>query len=849
MDSKQQANSSALSRRDFMAAAGAAALVLASDSIGTAEGDVASGDASVATLSLNGSAWTLIQEDTHEQIPASVPGVNYEALIAAGKLSDPYYRENSGKVQWVADKTWIYEREFDVPAELLSRPHVHLVCYGLDTLATLWINDQHVADTDNMYRRWEFDVKALLKPGRNHIKVRFSPLAPYVREHQAAYKKEFNVNINKPRSWVRKAPYMWGWNWCRAMLTAGIWKPIEIVAYSARITDVAVEQQHNRDGTVEIGVQAQLAGAAGDDEVTFTAWHDGHAVAQAKAAVSDGSAKASLQISQPKLWWPNGMGDQPLYTIEASLKRHDGSQLDQSSRRIGLRTVHVLPPKDGIAMHVEVNGVAFFVKGADWIPADNIPTRVTPEILRSYMQDGANCHFNFIRLWGGGYYEEDALFDACDELGIMLQFEFKFANASYPVEDEKFIANVRAEVQDNVIRVRHHPSLAIWSGNNEIKHFKGYNYLFGDVIGKTLLELVPDAFYEKGSGAWHSGDIHYWAVWVWTLPFESYHRVHGFVSEFGAQSFPVPISVRQYTDAADRTTTNSKVMVYHERFVRPWGPLRLKQYTNEYFGQLPEGFDENLWLSQVMQAHCLGYYGVEFWRRDMPHSMAAAIWQLNDCWPGTTWSMIDWYHRWKAIQYCSRRFFAPVLVTGDLNAKTGDAHIYVVSDRMHSATGELLIDVTDAQGNVLHRSSGNEAIAARTSRLARTLHLSHLLEKYGPSNLLVWPSVRIGAKTVASNLLFFGRPLQLRLQPPRISPTITSANGVFTVELQTDKPALWSWLSLGEVDAKYSDNFVHLRPQSSHVIHVTPSQRMTLPQFERLLQIRSITDIAPTMRA
>ncbi|NNM84631.1 MAG: hypothetical protein HKL96_02575, partial [Phycisphaerales bacterium] len=424
----------------------------------------------------------------------------------------------------------------------------------------------------------------------------------------------------------------------------------------------------------------------------------------------------------------------------------------------------------------------------------------------------------------------------------------KFANAVYPVLDKNFIANVRAEVQDNVIRVRHHPSLAIWSGNNEIRHFKGYNYLFGDVIGSLVTSLVPGAFYEKGSGAWHSGDIHYWWVWHGKAPFETFKNMHGFVTEFGVQSFPVPKTVDVYTDAADRSSVHSPVMRYHELDGSRHGIGIIMKYVHEYFGKSPDSFDDTLWLTQVMQAYGVGY-GVEFWRRDMPHSMAATIWQYNDCWPGPTWAMIDWYHRWKALQFCSRRFFAPVLVTGDMNAKTGDAHIYVISDRMRSAAGELLIDVTDAQGNVLHRSSGSEAITARTSRLARTLHLSHLLEKHGVADLLVWPSVRIGAKPVASNMLFFGRPLELRLPQPRISATYAQAAGTFAVLLETDKPAPWTWLNLKGVDAQYSDNFVHLTPGIGQAIHVTPTQPMTLPQFERLVQIRSITDIAPTMRA
>ncbi|HKJ33182.1 MAG TPA: glycoside hydrolase family 2 protein [Balneolales bacterium] len=797
---------------------------------------------------LGGDMWSLHEVGSADNIKANVPGDTYNDLINAGRIPDPYFRENNAKVQWVANKDWVYERTFGVSNEILNKDNVQLICHGLDTLSTIWINDQKVANTDNMFRTYVLDVKKYLKKGMNRIQVRFNTLDPFIHKHEMDYKAKYGVDLKGDRSWVRKAPYMWSWDWCRTILTMGIWKEMELIGFNNRISDVGVLQNHKR-GEVHLDVDTSTVGSSEQSLQTVArVMFNDKVVDEKKGRLRGNKSTIDFRIKNPKLWWPNGMGEQNLYWVIVELRDADNNVVDTKRQRIGLRKIEVISPKDGVAMHVKVNDVPVFVKGADWIPADNIPARVTPDILRSYMQDAADCHFNFIRLWGGGYYEEDALYDACDELGIMLQFEFKFANAAYPVKDKTWINNLKQEVEDQVLRCRNHPSIVIWSGNNEIKKFDGYYFLFRDVIGGIVHKLVPGAFYEVGSGAAGSGDIHTWGVWHGMKPFESYLDVHGFVTEFGMQSFTVPMTVHEYTDPQDRTGIHSKVMGYHEMSYGPKGINRIEHYMTQNFGRRPQEFDSNLWLSQIMQAYGIRF-GVEHWRRDMPHSMAATIWQFNDCWPAPTWSMVDWYHRWKALQFQSRHFFAPILVSGLPDSKTGKVDLYVVSDQQKDERGTLRWTVTNLDGKVVNHGSTSVKVEARTSKVGKQLDLNSEISANGADNLIIWPELEIGGKIVSQNMLIFNRPKSLKLKKPDIKADVSGTGKNYQVTLGSNIPALWVWIDVTDTEAKYSDNFIHLKPGDSKVINVTLDEPMSESEFKQILNVQSVHDVAPDMQA
>jgi len=825
---------------------------------------------SLKAMSLAGTGWNFHQKGESAHLPAIVPGSTYTDLLRNGKIPNPFYRENNGvgakggsvtwtsnwseyirevepqPIQWVAEKNWVYERTFHVPEELLSRQHIYLQCDGLDTLATLWINDQKLGHADNMFRQWSFNIKPHLRRGINTLRVEFDTLGPTVEKLSARYKAQHGITLPDPRSWIRKAPYMWGWDWCRPLLTQGIWRDIRIEAFDAKISHVGVHQHHQSDGSVRLSIDTAVMHAPAYARVSVSVSLGGKTVAVGHGPINHGQSQIELTIAQPELWWPNGMGPHPLYVVSVELSQAN-IILHSHCCRIGLREIEVLPPHDGVAMHVKVNGVPVFVKGADWVPADNLPTRVTPEILRYYMKTAVDCNFNFIRLWGGGYYEQDELFDLCDELGLMLQFEFKFANDIYPVHDAQWMANLRNEISEQVLRCRNHPAIVIWSGNNEIQQFQGYYHMFRDVIGGIVHRLVPGAFYEVGSGATGSGDIHTWQVWHNNAPFEQWRTVEGFVTEFGMQSFPAPQTVDTYTTAADRDSIHSPVMRFHECDGSNHGIGIIMHYTNMYFGKAPQDFDSTLLLTQIDQAYGIRY-GVEHWRRDMPRSMASTIWQFNDCWPGPTWSMIDYDRRWKAVLYQSRHFFAPIIVSGIPDAKTGVAGLHVTSDHQHDYSGELEWMVTDLQGNALVVGQKDIHIPAHTSGLAHHLDLADLIKSHGENNLLIWANVMIDGRTVAENTLYFPRPLELKLPKPNIAYTITGSGCNYHLKLTADRPALWCFARLKAERAVFSDNFFHLPPGREKNIYITLEDPLPHAELVQRLSIGSVYDLAPDMR-
>ena len=810
----------------------------------------------VLTMDLGGTAWTLQQAGESEKLTAQVPGDHYSDLLRAGKIPDPYYRDNNQAVQWAAQTGWVYQRTFEVTPQQMAMKNVELVCHGLDTLATVTLNGTTLGSTNNMFRTWVYDVRQALKPGTNDLRIQFQPLPSEKAETNAWTEAYFKLHPEvlsgdqldargqsrvraswHDRSWIRKAAYQWGWDWCRPILTMGIWKNIELRAYESRLATLAIVQRHDPDGSVRLDLTADLAGAPpAGCQVSARLLEEGTPVRQPVAALS---AALALTVPQPKLWWPNGLGEQNLYTLEVQLVDAGGTVLDTIRKRIGLRQFEAVPGTRQVPYTLKVNGQPFFAKGADWIPPDNLLARITPEITRGYMQDAAACNFNFIRLWGGGFYEDDAFFDACDELGIALMFEFKFANTAYPSFDEKFAANVKAELDDQIGRVRHHASIAVWSGNNEIRPFVGYKELFDDLIGGQVRRLVPGAIYQASSGGAGAPDYHDWGLGHGSNPFSRYAQTHGFVAEFGVQSYLEPTSTRTFaTDADLAAGVGSPILHYHELSAQD----EILKQVLRYFGKVPDKLDDLLWLSQIVQAFGLRF-AVEHWRRDWPRSTAALVWQYNDSWPGQTWSMIDYYHRWKASQYHARHMFAPVLVSGDVDAALGKVDIHVINDRLTAGKAALTWRLATTDGKVLRHNETVIQLPANGTMLAESVVLNDAEKAVPLANLLLWMTVTPEGGSAETNLSFFALPGQLTLPTPSIQTKVVGAGKRFSVTLESAQPALWTWINLAkDPNARYSDNFVHLEPGTPVTIGVDCGQEHSAADFQAQLAVRSVRE-------
>lgn len=823
---------------------------------------LAAGPAQAAGLSRIdlGGKWEALQEGKEPAVAATVPGCIHTDLLAAKKIPDPFYRDNERRVQWVGEANWTYRRAFDVKPELLARQHVLLRCEGLDTLAALRLNGMELGKTDNMFRTYEFDVKKRLHAGANTIEITFASVLPAVRAKEA--ERKLPTWAYPGAAYVRKEPCNFGWDWGPTLITCGIWRDIALVAFdTARLDDVGIEQDHQAKDRVTLKVTATAAPTANAKLKARTTVRFGTAtVATATVDLKRGAGAAELPIAKPELWWPAGMGAQPLYTVQVELLNDAGQVLDSSARRIGLRTLRTMPQTDKEPLHFVVNGAPFFAKGANWIPADCFANRVTKQILRRCVEDAVAANMNCLRFWGGGYYEEDALYDLCDELGVCIWLDFKFGCTTYPAFDAAFLANVEQEAVDNLKRLRHHPSIALWCGNNEIMFFRGkdkwtkdkmsaddYYKLFRDTLGDQVRRWAPQTDYVTGSP--DCGDVHFWEVWHGGKPFEVYRNIHGFVSEFGFQSFPEPKTVRAFTAPGDRDSVYSSVMKYHERSNRMYmdvkedgkiGTDKIMLLVKKYFRD-PKDFESTLWLSQITQAYGIKY-GAEGWRREMPRSMGCVYWQYNDTWPCSSWASVDYFGRWKALQYLARRFYAPLLVSGIEDLKAQKIDLYMTSDAMKDCSGKLTWTVTDAAGKTLAKDSLTLAIAARKSQMVRALDLSKELAAQGANNLLVWLKLECGGQTVSENLVTFVYPRELPLAAPQLATEVAEKDGAFVVTLRARRPALWTWLELDGVDARCSDNFVHVCKEQPGQITVRPAKPLAIDAFRKALRVRSLYD-------
>ena len=826
---------------------------------------------SVHRLSLDGT-WTLSGAGEPE-VPATVPGGVHSDLLAAGRIPDPYDGDNERHLQWIGERDWTYRRTVTVPPEVASSPGVRLCADGLDTLATVRVNGETIGEADNMNRAWRWDLAGALRAGENTIEVAFRSPLPRMESQTAARKLPEWRGALEPegRGYIRKAPCTFGWDWGPVLVTQGIWRSIWIEAAPvARLAEVHVRQAHHAD-RVELAVACAVERVSDADlAVRGIVSRDGTEVARSSPIPvprpSD-AASVGLAISDPELWWPNGLGEQPLYTVRVELVAGSDT-VDAWTRDVGLRTLRLVRQPDawGESFHFEANGVPFFAKGANWIPADALIPRVTAAQTDALLQSAADAHFNMVRVWGGGVYETDAFYDACDRLGLCVWQDFMFACSSYPSDDDAFLASVRAEAEDAVRRIRHHASLALWCGNNEIEQglvgdawtdetmaWADYDRLFNDLLPAVTAALDPDT--DTWPGSPHSpgnreafndptrGDAHLWDVWHGKKPFEWYRTCeHRFCSEFGFQSFPEIRTVGAYTEPDDRNVT-SYVMECHQR--SPPGNALILHYLLDWF-RLPTDFAQTLRLSQVLQGLAM-QHAVEHWRRSMPRGMGTLYWQLNDCWPVASWSSIDYFGRWKALHHLARRFYAPLLVSGVEDGPRVALH--VTSDRRQPVAGEVVWTLTDLDGAVLREGRQPVEAAPGANTEAGTLDVAPEIAEHTERGLVLWIELATGGETVARNLVLFARPKHLALRDPEIAAAIEPGpDSTARVTLTARRPALWVSVTVDDADVWTSDNAFHLRPGAPHTVtlrldgRLGASDELAIEAVRTRLRVESLVD-------
>lgn len=698
-----------------------------------------------------GGAWRMREADSQTWHSAHVPGSVYADLMADGTMPDPFWRENELDAFERMKKDYVYQRTFTVTEAQLAHAHVELVCEGLDTLAHVSLNGREIAFADNMHITWVWDVKEQLHAGENTLEIRFdSPILYCAKKAEEAPGWESSDATPGFRH-LRKAHCMFGWDWGPRLPDAGIWRPIFLRTWDAARLENALMLQAHHDGVVDVTIRPEIAGeSAWAAEITAP---DGEVIIIPETT----AAEQVITIEHPQLWWPNGLGKQPLYRVTVRLAAGDTRVW-----RIGLRTMTVSREKDewGEEFCHVVNGMKVFAMGADYIPEDNILARVTPERTRRLLEDCKAANFNAIRVWGGGYYPYDAFYDICDELGLMVWQDLMYACAFYDLTPD-FERSIRVETQQNVARLRHHASLALICGNNEMEmfmagansalinhrtwefvptyphHITDYVKMFEYILPAIVKETAPQTYWWPASPSSggnfdapndeNRGDNHYWDVWHGEKPFTEYRKFFfRYASEFGFQSFPCLKSVEQFTLPDDRNIF-SRVMERHQRNQAANG--KILAYLSQTF-RYPNSFDDLLYASQLMQAEAIRY-GVEHWRRNRGRCMGAIIWQLNDIWPVASWASIDYYGRWKALHYAAKRFFAPVMISaeeeGELsqNPKINEYHpapleksfrLNVCNETLRDVTGEVVWALRTPDGEIVRQNQQTLTIPAMSAK-------------------------------------------------------------------------------------------------------------------------------------
>ena len=820
-------------------------------------------------LDLNG-IWTMTDGDG-DSLQGQIPGSVYSFLLDAGRMEDPYWRDNELSALALMEKDYTFSRTFCVQKEYTGLSHQVLRFNGIDTLADVYLNGTLLGSTDNMHSWWEFDVKGLLREGENDLQVVIHSPTRYIAEKDKEYHLGGSYEAMKGFPHLRKSHCMFGWDWGPRLPDQGIWKDVQLLGWDAsRITDVKIRQKHFlSDGAPAMGAPIHGNEAhEGKIQVALTveAEQSGDLPVEIVLCAPDGKEYAlengaAFTVPEPQLWWPNGLGEQPLYTVTVRLM--DGAEAaDETSRRIGLRTVTMnrTPDEWGESFAAEVNGRTFFSMGADYIPEDCILSRMNEGRTRKLLEDCVEANFNVIRVWGGGFYPFDFFYDLCDEFGLLVWQDCMFACANYRITPE-FVKSIQTEIRQNVRRLRHHPSLGLWCGNNEMEQFAAVKVYEGDditaadyliqneyIIPEIIREEDPDAFYWPSSPSSggkfvvpsdpNRGDIHYWAVWHEGVPFTEY-RKYGFryLSEFGFQAFPGMETVKSFTEEEDRNVF-SYVMEMHQRNTGANG--KILQYLSATY-QYPTDFEILLYASQLLQAEAIRY-GVEHFRRNrnQDRCMGAVYWQLNDNWPVASWASIDYFGRWKALHYYAARFFAPVMISCEEDSivsqgktcvtepepLTSTARLCVTNETWDPVSDAVIWTLRDEYSNVLEEGRCDVTIAPFSSLWLdkmdfsscdyRSIHLTYGLEKNGSCGSVLFAPPK--------HYRFADPALTLAFDPEKNEVTVTASAYAKSVEIYSP-----------EGYVKLSDNYFDMEKGSITV--------QILEGADKPLKVRSVYDI------
>jgi beta-mannosidase len=831
-----------------------------------------------ATLLLH-QQWEFRQHGSTAWMQARVPGSVHTDLLENKIIKDPYFGIHEKEQQWIGEKDWEYRTRFDLAPEILNKENLKLEFEGLDTYADVYLNGEKILVADNMHRTWQIDCKGKLKPKDNLLYINFHsvfksgmalknsypiPLYQYANNDQTSPDSMISL-------FVRKAGYHFGWDWGPRFITSGIWKNIKLIAYDAlNMESIHISTSSIANEKADMLARFEIVSDKEDDGlITLSA--DGIAHLKEKVKLKQGVNIFHFPfiIKSPKLWWSNGLGPAHLYHFTATISNPRNIS-DTHHVTTGIRTIRIInkADNDGKSLYVELNGRPVFMKGANYIPTDMFTNRTTDAQYSGIIQSAAAANMNMLRVWGGGYFEKEIFYNLCDQYGILIWQDMLFACGTYP-GTEHFYESVTNEIKDNIKRIRNHPSIALYNGNNEVdvayyawtwkeKYSKEQQQYYEKTLKKLFSEVIPTAIFSEDTTRYYhptspntgyndigfqNGDVHYWNVWHGKEPFESFNSSIGrFMSEYGFQSYPLEETVKTFTLPADRNL-ESEVMQAHQRCMademkdKTYGNRLIKHYMDQYYHE-PKDFESYLYVSQLLQKKGLAM-AIEAHRRAMPFCMGTLYWQFNDCWPVASWSTMDYEGVWKAAHYKVKELYQSRMIS--IWKKQDSIEVHIANDALKGTSEKLKITLLHMDGKVLWKTSVPVALQPNTSNIYYSMPTKALIKNYAENELILTAELE-GNDTLSASGTFYFVPEKMQpLKNPNIKHQVTRVNDKFKIVLTSNTLAREVYISFPGEKGLYDKNFVDLLPGKKIEIIFTPGAGNPAPN-EKSLTIQSLFD-------
>ena len=799
-------------------------------------------------------------------LPCRIPFSMYGTLLEAGKIPDPFYRDQEYALTALSDEEYTFETTFEAAPEQLQNPYQKLRFEGIDTIATIFLNGRQIGQAFNMHRIWEFDIAHALQSGQNRLQILFHSPTRYMQERQSRHFVWGQSDTMEGFAHIRKASCMFGWDWAPKLPDMGLFRPVSWISYATdRIQEVRIHQHHpDQAGTAgralaPVALELQIATEQAAPESTFSVQVEGPGCHQ---EVLLSGPQGRIEIPDPKLWWPHGYGEQPLYTVTVTLLQAE-RPLDVWQRRIGLRTLTVSTAADtwGNEFCFVVNGVKMFAMGADYVPEDSLIGRLSRQRTEKLIQSCIKANFNSIRVWGGGQYPSDDFFDLCDEYGLVVWQDFMFACVNVWLSKE-FTENICQEFIDNICRLRDHASLGLLCGNNEMEmavlEWEGcrdsalakqdYLQLYEHLLPDLCAEYCPDIFYWPSSpssvGGFDNpqdenrGDAHYWGAWHGSIPFESYRQYYfRFCSEFGFEAFPNIQTIRSFAEPEDMNPF-SLIMESHQKCRS--GNTKILSYASDKY-LYPYDFSTLVYTSQLLQADAIRY-GVEHFRRFRGRCMGAIYWQLNDCWPVASWSSVDYYGRWKALKYSAKRFFAPVLLSAHENGCL--VTLNLSNETRDSFTGSVHWQVMDRRFTVYEQGELPASVLALSAADLPQLNLTQALQGKETERFLAYALYDQNGRLISQSSLLLCKPKHFQFENTPVLVRIEGGAGQFTLYVSADSYAKSVELDFANHDLLLSDNYFDITSAAPRLLTAeTEDLEVTAEQLLADLTVQTVAGI------